>query len=104
MNDTHTGAETSPVPARQKVWSVGKAAGGPNDGSGSGGQIFENLSKNCLCEKRFATEKFALVQRKICSRPKVVVESGEFLEPSTRLIPDGRKFRRPPGGSQSTQR
>ena len=33
------------------------------------GANLRNFFKNCLCEKRFATETFALVQRKICSRP-----------------------------------
>ena len=58
---------------------------------GRNAQIFENLSKNCLCEKRFAEEKIALVQRKICGL-RAQAASGPTTHMQRSLPPHGTQM------------
>ena len=57
--------------AARRSGRLARAGGGPNDGTrltgaerGEGGQIFQNLPKNCLCGQRFASSKFASTPKK----------------------------------------
>ena len=56
---------------------------------GKGIYIFENLAKICLCNQRFALEKFAFVRRKSCSW------ANRQGLPMLRAAAKGRAWKRP---------